>query len=298
MIRNMGEIVKVLDSSGFWKEVDEGVSALRLTSEEAAAYKIPVSPREFIWLTCFDGEVFAKIDEAPVHKHLNKSDSSVFVWPRSDWSLFVNLTGASEAAVFRITLGALHKMLAVDYTDGRAFTGSGDFSALTRTVHFSPLRLRQLSRMFINSFNSRFSTISRRGIFYEVFAELLEILYGGAERQCPFQIDAETERKLRHVHHLVISDLRNQPDLGELALTVDLPRTLVREGFQFLYGQNIPEYQQEYKFEQARIMLEGGRYLIKEIAYQLGYRNPSHFISAFKLRYGTTPKQWAMQNTA
>jgi AraC-like DNA-binding protein len=39
-------------------------------------------------------------------------------------------------------------------------------------------------------------------------------------------------------------------------------------------------------------MLESGKYLIRDIAFAVGFQNPSHFISAFKQRYHTTPKQW------
>jgi AraC-like DNA-binding protein len=42
-------------------------------------------------------------------------------------------------------------------------------------------------------------------------------------------------------------------------------------------------------------MLASGELLVKEIAFKIGYQNPSHFISAFKKKYGYTPKQYLKQ---
>ncbi len=44
--------------------------------------------------------------------------------------------------------------------------------------------------------------------------------------------------------------------------------------------------------EKAESLLESGQHLVKEIAFEIGYQNPSHFIAAFKKRNGCTPKQY------
>ena len=281
-----------------WLAIDEGVTACTLNSEVPATRRLELSAREMIWASSLSGASDLRIANSPVQKTLDRSDSVLLFWPRGDWDLLLSTAGESTTAIFRITLSALHNMLSVDFAGQENARFAGDTRQMTRVVHFSPLIIRQLNRIFVKGHNSKFTAISRRGIFYDVFAEMLESVYGDNTDKCPFQIDVEMEHKLRLAHQILVGDLRNLPDLNVLAAEVELPRHVVRDGFQYLYGQSIQDYHQEYKFEEARAMLESGKYLIKEIAYKLGYHNPSHFISAFKQRFGTTPKQWAMQHSA
>jgi AraC-like DNA-binding protein len=44
------------------------------------------------------------------------------------------------------------------------------------------------------------------------------------------------------------------------------------------------------KLDSAMEMLNSGEFLVKEVAFKIGYQNPSHFISAFKKKFGYTPK--------
>ncbi len=46
--------------------------------------------------------------------------------------------------------------------------------------------------------------------------------------------------------------------------------------------------------EEARRMLESKKSNINEIGHNLGYSTASHFITAFKKKYGTTPKKYLM----
>jgi len=44
--------------------------------------------------------------------------------------------------------------------------------------------------------------------------------------------------------------------------------------------------------EVARKHLESGDYNVNEVGLRVGYSTSSHFISAFKKKYGTTPKKY------
>ena len=46
--------------------------------------------------------------------------------------------------------------------------------------------------------------------------------------------------------------------------------------------------------EYARKMLETGQHNVNEVGLKVGYSTASHFISAFKKKYGTTPKKYLM----
>ena len=46
--------------------------------------------------------------------------------------------------------------------------------------------------------------------------------------------------------------------------------------------------------EVARKLLESGNHNVNEVGLRIGYSTSSHFIAAFKKKYGTTPKKYIM----
>jgi AraC-like DNA-binding protein len=44
--------------------------------------------------------------------------------------------------------------------------------------------------------------------------------------------------------------------------------------------------------ELARKLLESGDYNVNEVGLKIGYSTSSHFIAAFKKKYGGTPKKY------
>jgi AraC-like DNA-binding protein len=46
--------------------------------------------------------------------------------------------------------------------------------------------------------------------------------------------------------------------------------------------------------EEARRMLASNSYNVNEVGLKIGYSTSSHFIAAFKKKYGTTPKKYLM----
>jgi AraC-like DNA-binding protein len=46
--------------------------------------------------------------------------------------------------------------------------------------------------------------------------------------------------------------------------------------------------------EYARRLLDSGSHNVNEVGLKIGYSTASHFIAAFKKKYGTTPKKYLM----
>ena len=68
----------------------------------------------------------------------------------------------------------------------------------------------------------------------------------------------------------------------------------LKEGFKQLYGDTVYAYLLDHKMEEARRMLEERQYNVNEVGLKLGYSTASHFIAAFKKKFGTTPKKYLM----
>jgi AraC-like DNA-binding protein len=87
------------------------------------------------------------------------------------------------------------------------------------------------------------------------------------------------------------------PTLQELAIEVELSLKKLKEGFKQVYGDSVYSYLFDYKMDVARKLLESGEHNVNEVGLKVGYSTASHFIAAFKKKYGTTPKKYILERT-
>jgi AraC family transcriptional activator of pyochelin receptor len=66
-------------------------------------------------------------------------------------------------------------------------------------------------------------------------------------------------------------------------------------GFKEFYGTPVFTFLLNYKLDYSKKLLEDNNLNVSEIAILIGYSNSSHFIAAFKKRFGVTPKQFTKQ---
>jgi AraC family transcriptional regulator len=62
--------------------------------------------------------------------------------------------------------------------------------------------------------------------------------------------------------------------------------------FRRSFGVTVGEYVRERRVERARRMLAEGKRSITEIAFDLGFANPSHFSRVFSAYTGATPLEY------
>jgi AraC-like DNA-binding protein len=273
--------------------VDNGVKSFRMLLDDNQIINLEMSSTELLWLITMKGNESLSLPGEEVERNMVQGNSSVFFYARGPWQVQIKSSGKAQTLGFGITLTALHDLLAVEFDASKSAENSKmDYSRLTQIISLTPRHLQDIDNVFLQSDESRFGTIARRGAFLSSFATLLETFYGKQLSQCPFHIDFETEQKIRKAHEILVADLQDMRDIPSLARETNLPRTVLKEGFEYLYGKPTSQYFQDYKFEKSLEMLETGKYLIRDIAFAVGFQNPSHFISAFKQRYKTTPKQW------
>ncbi|MFH6767431.1 AraC family transcriptional regulator [Gaetbulibacter aquiaggeris] len=128
--------------------------------------------------------------------------------------------------------------------------------------------------------------------------EILSLYFNRNEdtniEQCPFLVDETNVTKLRRAKDIIISKMAEPPSLQELADEVGLSLKKLKEGFKQIYGDTVFGFLVEHKMEFARKMLEAGDCNVNEVGLKVGYSTSSHFIAAFKKKYGTTPKKYLM----
>ena len=125
--------------------------------------------------------------------------------------------------------------------------------------------------------------------------ELLSIYFqprDNAANNCPFLEQEENVEKIRKAKSIIIERMAEPPTLNELAEEVELPVHYLKDGFKQIYGDTVFNFLWEYKMEYSRRKLDTHKYNVSEVAYEIGYSTPSHFIAAFKKKFGITPKKY------
>jgi AraC-like DNA-binding protein len=158
----------------------------------------------------------------------------------------------------------------------------------------SPSMAIVLSQLFHYNLNSFIKNLYYKGKGYE----LLSLYFNRSEdpnaEQCPFLIDEENVLKIKKAKEIMISNMAEPPGLEELSEQVGLSLKKLKMGFKQIYGDTVYGFLFEYKMDYARQLLDSGSYNVNEVGLKIGYSTGSHFIAAFKKKFGTTPKKYLM----
>lgn len=126
--------------------------------------------------------------------------------------------------------------------------------------------------------------------------EILALYFNRTEEadleRCPYLADDENVRKIRKAKDLLIAEMNEPPTLEVLAERISLPVGRLKEGFKQLYGDSVFGFLLDYKLDYARKLLLSQSYSVGEVAARVGYSTASHFIAAFKKKFGVTPKKY------
>jgi AraC-like DNA-binding protein len=160
--------------------------------------------------------------------------------------------------------------------------------------NISPSMAIVLNQIFNYNLNPSIKKLYYKGKGYE----LLSLFFNRSEdpdaEQCPFLIDEENVLKIRKAKDIVLANMAEPPGLQELADQVGLTLKKLKMGFKQIYGDSVYSFLFDYKMEYARKLLDSGSYNVNEVGLKIGYSTASHFISAFKKKFGTTPKKYLM----
>lgn len=129
---------------------------------------------------------------------------------------------------------------------------------------------------------------------YELLSLLFNKSEGTNDESCPFKADEEDTIKIKQAKDILLKNMAEPPTLQELADEVGINIKKLKQGFKQVYGDTVYGFLFDYKMEYARKLLDSGTYNVNEVGSKIGYSTASHFIAAFKKKFGTTPKKYLM----
>ncbi len=132
---------------------------------------------------------------------------------------------------------------------------------------------------------------------YELFSLLLNTNDDVLLDKCPFINDDDQVQRIKQAKNIIVKQMTEPPTLQELADEVGINVKKLKEGFKQVYGDTVYGFLFEYKMDVAKKLLDSGSLNVNEVGNKVGYSTASHFIAAFKKKYGTTPKKYLMSVT-
>ena len=158
----------------------------------------------------------------------------------------------------------------------------------------SPSMAIVLNQIFNYNQNSSIKNLYLKGKGYELLSLYFNRNAENGIEQCPFLIDEENVLKIKKAKEIIIANIAEPPSLEDLSNQVGLNLKKLKIGFKQIYGDTVYGFLFDYKMEYARKMLDSGSYNVNEVGQEIGYSTASHFIAAFKKKFGTTPKKYLM----
>ena len=150
-----------------------------------------------------------------------------------------------------------------------------------------------LNQLRTKQTNDLLRPIYIKGKVYELLSFYFSQSSEKETENCPYISNEETASKIKQAKQLIISNMNNPPSLTDLAKEVGLNIKKLKTAFKEIYGVPVFTFLLNHKMELAKTLLQEQQLNVNEIASHLGYSASSHFIAAFKSKFGITPKQFS-----
>jgi len=272
--------------------IQEGFSVLKIenTENDILKYVKDVSSN-FIQMH-FSLNVDAELHYGPYYSQDVKSQKSMLLYnPNQDLQINLSLGAKGKYLVFIVSIEMFHSFFS-QVSDLIPFLNDDNKDKkYYLKKDLSPSEVLVLNQFF-DKHNSQ-NDLYIKGKTYE----LLSLYFRKSEEDaqgCPFLENEDNVEKIKNAKQIIIANMAEPPSMQELADEIGLSLSKLKEGFKHIYGESVFNFLLDYKLEFARKQLLSKKYNVSEISLQVGYSTSSHFISAFKKKYGTTPKQYIM----
>tara|TARA_R110002111_G_scaffold103778_8_gene161013 strand:- start:7158 stop:8057 length:900 start_codon:yes stop_codon:yes gene_type:complete len=241
---------------------------------------------------CIKGLAAFMFNEGNYSLNIAEETSLLLYNPQRDLPIHLELKPHSWLVSLVISIKKFHSLFSDDANYVTFLTDDNKDKKYYKDGKISPSMAVVLNQLISFNLNSSIKSLYFKGKAYE----LLSLFFNRSEdadiEQCPFLVDEVNVAKLKKAKDIIIANMAEPPTLQELADDIGLSLKKLKEGFKQIYGDSVFSFLFDYKMEVARKLLESGDYNVNEVGLKVGYSTGSHFIAAFKKKFGTTPKKY------
>lgn len=228
---------------------------------------------------------------------LNEEKSYLFYNPQKELPLNLELAPNSWVISLIISIQKFHSLFSSEADYIPFLSEENNDKKYYKEDNISPSMAIVLSQMFHYNLNPFIKNLYYKGKSYELLGLYFNKNEDKNAEQCPFLIDEDNVLKIKKAKEIIIANMAEPPGLQELADEIGLNLKKLKMGFKQIYGDTVYGFLFDYKMDYARKLLDSGSYNVNEVGLKIGYSTGSHFISAFKKKFATTPKKYLMNLT-
>lgn len=276
--------------------IESGFYILRYTNEgeEIEKYEEAVGQEFIQFHFCQRGSGSFLFNGGSYQLPLMSKNVILLYNPQRALPIDLNLNPSSAVVSLVISIKKFHSLFSEDADHIHFLSADNNTKKYYDTKAVGPSMSVVLSQIIETKVHESMQVLYFKGKVYE----LLSLFFNKSEdadvEQCPFLVDEENVRKIRKAKEIILGRMAEPPTLQSLSSEIGLNIKKLKEGFKQIYGDTVYGYLLEHKMNEARSMLNSKQYNINEISLKLGYSTSSHFIAAFKKKFGTTPKKYLM----
>jgi AraC-like DNA-binding protein len=275
-------------------EIEEGISILSIKNEseveECITHYIGADFIQFHF--CVKGEIKFNFNEGNYALNIKEDCSLLLYNPERD--LPINLVAFPESwsVSILISIQKLHTLFSTEANYIDFLTEDNRDKKYYKEVSVSPAMAVILTQILNFNLHPSVRKIYLKGKAYELIGLYFNRPAEADIEQCPFLDDEDNVKKIKLAKEIILQRMVEPPTLQELADEVGLSLKKLKEGFKEIYGDTVFSFLFDYKMDYARKLLEKGQHNVNEVGLNIGYSTASHFIAAFKKKFGTTPKKY------
>ena len=276
--------------------IEDGFYVLKIQNDTSDIHKIArdIDSTHIQFHFCLKGNAKFIFNEGQYALEVSEEHSLLLYNPQLDLHMNLELAPNSWMVSIVMTIRKFHSLFSNE-ADYIPFLSAGNKEKKYYAQEpVSPAIAVVLSQIMNYNLHPSIKALYINGKVYELISLYFNKSVDPDAEQCPFLIDEDNVKRIRQAKEIMISRMIEPPTLVELAEEVGLSLKKLKEGFKQVYGDSVFSFLFDYKMEHARKLLESGRYNVNEIGLKVGYSTSSHFIAAFKKKYGTTPKKYVM----
>ena len=216
--------------------------------------------------------------------------------PLIDLPVEVEFNSGSKLISILISIDKLHRLFSNDYQTLPFLSEKNINNKFYQENQLNPSMLAVLNQLYNSNIGDNVKSLYMKGKIFE----LLSIYFNKSDNPnldlCPFLSDDNNLKKIKKAKEILIERMSEPPTLEKLSNEVEISLKNLKEGFKKVYGNTVFGYLYEHKMNVASQLLTSKNYNVNEVALYLGYSTSSHFINAFKNKFGTTPKKYLNSN--
>jgi len=224
-----------------------------------------------------------------------KAYNSCFTFFKADkMNLFFDLQPNTILVGILFKVNHFHELFSDVDGDNFPIQNFDTNQTILQTKSISSEIANSVEQLISHDINSSFKKLYVRGKVFEILSLYFNETFNENVEQCPFVDNSDEIVKIKKARELLIKDFNNDPTLESLSKDIGLNIKKLKIGFKELYGMPVFTYLYHYKMDYARKLLDLKKQNINEVANIVGYSSATHFIAAFKRKFGITPKQYSL----